>query len=395
MFDLRDALTRHGHEVIPFTVSDPKNLPSTWGQFFVSPIQTARVRFSLSGIKTAGRILYSFEARRKFARLLNATTPDLVHVHNIYHQISPSILAAAKERGLPVVMTAHDYKLIAPNYSLFHDGAVCERTKPYRFLRAISHRCVKGSFVASVLAALEMTLHRAFGLWRDGVDLVIAPSLFMQAILAEYGIDKKKIVHIPHCINASTWTPVEGGDYALYVGRLSAEKGIDVLIRAAALAKEIPVRIVGVGPEERRLRKLAAQLNADNVEFVGFLEGDALRAEYAGARFVVVPSIWYEVFGLIVLEAYAAGKPVIATQLGGLAELVKDGETGLHTTAGDANDLATHMRTLWTKPASAIEMGRAGRAWVLRDFGPEEHYRKTMDAYVLANALKKSKTAPL
>ena len=328
--------------------------------------------------------MYSFEGRRKFSALLDATKPDLVHIHNIYHQISPSILVEAKKRGLPVVMTAHDYKLIAPNYSLFHGGTICERTKPHHFWRAVVHRCVKDSFLASVLAALEMTLHRVLGLWRDGVDLIIAPSRFLQAMFIAYGVDKEKIVHIPHFIDAAAWTPVEGGDYALYVGRLSSEKGVDVLIRAAAAAKDIPVHIVGTGPEEARLKVLVETVGATNVVFKGFLEGEALRAEYAGARFVVVPSVWYEVFGMIVLEAYAAGKPVIASQIGGLSEVVKDGETGLYATAGDAESLVNQMQMLWSDPATAKEMGRTGRAWIEKDFTPEEHYRRLMDAYALA-----------
>ncbi len=180
------------------------------------------------------------------------------------------------------------------------------------------------------------------------------------------------------------WTPTEGGEHALFVGRLSPEKGVEVLIHAAAKAKHIPVHVVGTGPEEAQLKKLAETLGATNVVFKGFLEGDALRAEYAGARFVVVPSIWYEVFGLIVLEAYAAGKPVIASQIGGLPELVKDGETGLYATAGDAEDLAKQMQLLWSDPASAARMGRAGRAWVESEFAPKQHYRRLMDAYAVA-----------
>ncbi len=384
LFDTQALLERHGDEVIPFAMRGAKNVPSTWKWFFVSPVKTERVQFSSSGLKTAGRMMYSFEGRRKFSALLDATKPDLVHIHNIYHQISPSILVEAKKRGLPVVMTAHDYKLIAPNYSLFHGGTICERTKPHHFWRAVVHRCVKDSFLASVLAALEMTLHRVLGLWRDGVDLIIAPSRFLQAMFIAYGVDKEKIVHIPHFIDAAAWTPVEGGDYALYVGRLSSEKGVDVLIRAAAAAKDIPVHIVGTGPEEARLKVLVETVGATNVVFKGFLEGEALRAEYAGARFVVVPSVWYEVFGMIVLEAYAAGKPVIASQIGGLSEVVKDGETGLYATAGDAESLVNQMQMLWSDPATAKEMGRTGRAWIEKDFTPEEHYRRLMDAYALA-----------
>lgn len=381
LFELRALLERHGHEVIPFAMRDKRDVATPWKKYFVSPVGTERVRLSASGLRTAGRMLYSFEAKRKFGRLLDAAKPELVHVHNIYHQISPSILPEAKKRGLPVVLTAHDYKLIAPNYSLFHDGAICERTKPDRFWEAVKHRCIKGSRIASALSAFEMTLHRRLGLYRDNVDLVIAPSRFVEALLVEYGIPEAKIVHVPHFVDAAAWTPSYDGSYALYVGRLSEEKGVDVLIRAAAGKKKIPVRIVGTGPDERRLKALAKELGAKNVEFAGFRGGDDLKREYAGARFVVIPSVWYEVFGLIALEAYAAGKPVVATQIGGLAELVRDGETGLTASAGDAGDLAEKMAALWDTPPLCADMGRVGRAWAEDEFAPEAHYRRMMDAY--------------
>lgn len=379
--DLRDLLVRHGHEVVPFAMKDGRSLPSAWERHFVSAVATEKVGFGWQGLRTAGRMLYSFEAKRKFGALLDATGTELVHVHNIYHQISPSILPEAKKRGIPVVMTAHDYKLVAPNYSLYHDGAICERTKPAKFWEAYRHRCIKGSAAASALDALEMSLHRRLGLWKDNVDRIIAPSRFVQALLEEYGIDKKKIVHVPHFIDASAWTPTEGGEYALFVGRLSEEKGVESLIRAAAKRKDVPVRIVGTGPEESRLKTLAKELGAANVAFVGFKTGDDLRKEYARARFVVVPSVWYEVFGLIVLEAYAAGKPVLASQIGGLAELVKDGETGIQSSAGDVDDLASKLGALWDAPNDCIELGRLARAWVQQEFTPDLHYDRILAVY--------------
>jgi glycosyltransferase involved in cell wall biosynthesis len=381
MLDLAALMMHHGHEVVPFAMRDRRNLPSQWKRYFVSPVETERVSFSPAGLKTAGRILYSHEARRKFAALLDASTPDLVHIHNIYHQISPSILPEAKERKIPVVMTAHDYKLVAPNYSLFHDGAICERTKPDRYWECFKHRCVKGSYAASFLESLEMSLHRKWRIWRDNIDLVIAPSRFVAALLADYGFPEKKIIHVPHFVDGVAWTPWYIGSYALYVGRLSPEKGVDVLIRAAAKAKHVPVRIIGDGPDEARLRKLAATLGATNVDFHGYKRGEALEREYAGARFLVIPSVWYEVAGLITLEAYAAGKPVIASQIGGLAELVREGETGLFASAGDADGLASQMAALWEDQPRCEEMGRAARHWIETDFTPDKHYKAIMEVY--------------
>jgi len=381
MFDLQDLLVRHGHVVVPFAMKDGRNRASGWSDRFVSPVETGRVKFGLSGLKTAGRVLYSFEARRKFERLLDEVKPDVIHLHNIYHQISPSILPAAKERGIPVVMTAHDYHLIAPNYSLFHDGEICEHTRPASYWRAVANRCVKGSAVASALDALAMSLHRALGLYLRNVDKIIAPSAWMAATLEEYGVDGSKIVQVPHFIDTAQWSPEYRGDYALFVGRLSPEKGAETLIRAAAIARDVPVRIVGTGPEDVRLHKLATKLGADNVTFVGWRSGEELKAEYGRARFVVVPSVWYEVFGLTVFEAYAAGKPVIATQIGALGEIVRHDETGKLVSAGDAEGLARAMKALWRSPQRCTLMGRNGRNWIAREFSPEIHYARIMDVY--------------
>ncbi len=381
LFDLQRLLESKGHEVIPFAMRDWRDKPSRWWRYFVSPVTTEKVSISLAGLKTAGRSLFSFEAERKFSTLLDKVKPDLVHVHNIYRQISPSILPPAKKRGLPVVMTIHDYNLIAPNYTLFHDGQICEITKPKNYWAAVGHRCVKNSRTASALAAAELSLHRRLGLYEKNVDAYIAPSRFVRAILGEYGVGGDRIRVLPHFIDASAWEPRYEGDYALYVGRLSPEKGVDVLIRAAAAAKYVPLRIVGTGPEEDRLKRLVASLNAKNIEFRGFREGAELLAEYAGARFVVIPSVWYEVFGLTALEAYAAGKPVVASEIGGLAELIRPGETGVPVSAGDVGGLAEVLAGLFMDTAACERLGRAGRAWVEKDFTPDEHYRRLMAIY--------------
>ena len=379
-FDVQKLLIDRGHDAIPFAMHDTQNVPSVWDNYFVSHVET-RPRSFRAAIKTAARFFYSFEARRKFGRLLDATSPDLVHVHNIYHQISPSILSAAKRRGVPVVMTVNDYKFIAPNYSLYHDGAICERTKPDRYSRAVAHRCIRGSRGASTLDVAEMYFHKWTGLYRNNIDALIAPTAFVEQKLREYGVTLP-ITRIPYFIDAFGRAPSYGaGEYILFVGRLSPEKGVDVLIRAAAQIKDIPVHIVGTGPEEARLRALATKLNATNVVFRGFQSGDALEHIYAQCRAIVVPSVWYEVAGIIVLEAYAAGKPAIVSQIGGLAEMIKAGETGWYAPAGDPSGLAAQIAHTWQNPDECELFGRRGRQWVEQDFSPDSHYQKLLALY--------------
>ncbi len=382
VFELEDLLHRHGHETVPFAMADKRNRKTPWDRFFVSPVQTAKVAMDWQGLRTAGRFLYSFEARKKFANLLDASKPDLIHVNNIYHQISPSILPEARRRKIPVVLTAHDYALLAPNYGLFHDGAICNHTKPDRYWQAVKYRCVKGSRLASALAAAEMSLQKSLGLYEKNVDMIIAQTQFVRDKYIEYGWPAKRLTQpLSPFVDAKAWTPHYEGDYALFVGSLTLEKGIDVLIRAAARIKSMPLKIVGTGPEEMRLKALAKELKADNVEFRGFLSDDPLVQMYAKARFLVAPSISYETAGLSTLEAYAAGKPVIASKIGGLAEMVKHEKTGLQFAAGDAEALAEAMKKLWLDPTRASELGRNGRAWVEKDFTAEKHYDALMGVY--------------
>jgi len=381
MFDLRNLLIEHRHEVVPFAMKDGRNESTGWDRWFVSSVRSDASAMSWQGLRTVGRYMYSFEAKHKFGALLRESLPDLVHIQNIYHQISPSILPVARRRGIPVVMTAHDYKLIAPNYSLFHDGQVCRHTRPDHYWEAVKHRCVRGSMVASAVCAAEMSLHRLLGLWRDNIDVVIAPSAFVAATLKDYGIDHKKIVQIPHFINVSSWQPSYEGDYALYVGRLSSEKGVETLIRAAAMVGDLPIRVVGVGSDGERLRHLANELKLRNVTFVGYQVGEQLRREYTNARFVVIPSLCHETFGLTALEAYAAGKPVIASQMGGLSEIVESGKTGQLVQSGDVIGLAEAMAKLWADPKSSERMGRSARQVAERNYSPEQHYQNIMGVY--------------
>lgn len=383
VFDLAAMLQERGHQVVPFAMKGAKNLPTPWTKHFVSEVQTARVTFGWQGLRTAARMLYSFEARKKFAALVEEVHPDVLHVHNIYHQMSPSFLPIARENGIPAVLTAHDYSLISPNYNLFHHGRIDEPKAAGDFSGMVGRRAVKDSVLATALTVFETKLHDALRLYAANVDRIIAPSAFMKAMLVRFGVPEELVVLVPHPIEAHLWTPSDAatGTYALYVGRLSEEKGVDTLIRAAAKVPGIPVRIVGTGPEEAKLKALAKELGAANVRFDGFQEGAALKALYAGARFLVVPSLWYEVFGLIVLEAYAAGKPVIASQIGGLGELVQDGETGVLVSAGDVEDLAEQMSDLWAEPATCGVMGRAGRAWVEKEFTPGQHYDRIIEVY--------------
>jgi glycosyltransferase involved in cell wall biosynthesis len=378
---------RRGFAVAPFAMRHERNLQSEWSRYFVSEVETGRASSAWSALRTAARFLWSSEAARKFTRLAKAFKPDLVHAHNLYHQLSPSPLAAARRLGLPVVLTAHDYALLSPNYALFHDGAICERglESPWR---AVGHRCVRGSRAASALCAAEVALHRALGAYRRNVDYVIAPSRFVQAKFLEAGWPEDRVVHLPHYVDSARWQPVYGGEYALYLGRLSEEKGVATLIEAAGRRPDIPLLIVGDGPERARLEARAHELGA-YVSFLGRLEGERLKRAVSGSKFVVVPSVWFEPFGLVALEAFAAGKPVIASQIGGLGELIDDGRTGLFVSAGKAQELARAMGELWDTPGVAESMGMNARREATLRYSVDGHLKGLTEVYWRARSRRR------
>jgi glycosyltransferase involved in cell wall biosynthesis len=346
---LQKALRDEGHEVAVFAMDHPDNEDSPWQKYFVS-----RVSFNEGGwenkLKTAGRVIYSREAARKFGRLLDDFRPDIIHCHNIYHQLSPSILVEAKKRGIPLIMHLHDYKLICPNYRLFSRGRICQDCLDKKgYWSCVKNNCFD-SYPRSFLAYLEMTVHhKLFNLYEDNLDLLIAPSRFMRKLMLENGwpAEKVRILVNPTRNIVDSESKRESADeesHFLYFGRLSPEKGIETLI-AAAQAGSFDLRLAGSGKMEPNLKKkYGALVKNGRLNFLGQLSGQRLADEIARAAAIVIPSIWLENMPLALLESLAAGKIVIASRLGGLAEMIQDGENGFLFKAGDVDDLQTKMK---------------------------------------------------
>jgi len=381
LFELTDLLMHRGHDVIPFSMRDPRNEPTPYSKYFVSPIQTEKVSFNWQGLRTAGRFLYSFEAKKKFRNLVEATAPSLVHLHNLYHQISSSPLEALSRKHLPIVMTLHDYHLLAPNYSLYHDGQICERGIKRPILSA-AHRCVKNSVLASLVCGLELAFNRSRRVYERNVKRFLAPSEFVKKLYVSAGFPKKKIITLPLFLNLKKY-PLGAltQEAVTYVGRLSQEKGLITLLTAAKQLPKIPFKIIGTGPEENRLRSLCEQWDLTNVSFVGFLDGDRLLEEIRKASLVVAPSEWYETFGLSILEAMALGKTVIASRIGAYPELVREGETGLLFTPGDSNELAQQIKEVLNQPSHLDRMGYRAREIVAEKYNQDLHYARLIEIY--------------
>ncbi len=327
VLELSRWLASEGHTVIPFAMRHPENLSTPYARYFPSFVNTERVRPGFSALKTLGRMTYSIEARRRMATLIAETSPDLCHIHNIYTQLSPSILHALHDKRVPVVMTVHDHHLVSPAYNPWAPGCGPDYSR-VGIVRGTLVRFHKRSYAASFAQASAYAFHRALRIYERLVSLFLVPSEYMREQLIAGGFPKEKIRVNPYGVDPDTVAPRYDHDgYVLYVGRLSAEKGVETVVQLARTLPDLCFKIVGTGPEEAYLHALGH--GCGNLEFIGFKMGDELKDLYRGAIAVLLPSRTQEVFPLITLEAMAAGKPVIASHVGGVGEAVHDRQTGL------------------------------------------------------------------
>jgi glycosyltransferase involved in cell wall biosynthesis len=285
-------------------------------------VTNADIGGAVSPLRAAGRAVWSPAAGRAVARAVSRFRPDVVHVHNFFPLLSPSVHHACRRSGAAVVQTLQNYRLLCPNALFFRDGHPCEeclgRAVPWP---GVVHGCYRGSRLATAPVAAMVAVHRALRTWRRAVDVFVAPTEFVRRKFAEGGLDPRRIAVQPNLVDASP-EPGDGqGGYALAVGRLSEEKGFDTLVAAwARLGREPPLKIVGDGPLRPALRAAAAEV-AD-VEWAGWAPAAEVRRLMRSAMLVVVPSRWYETFGNVIVEAFAAGAPVVAARHGAMAELV-------------------------------------------------------------------------
>jgi glycosyltransferase involved in cell wall biosynthesis len=336
----------------------------------------------LAAFGLARDVLWNREAARRLDTLIEAFRPEVAHLHNVHHQLSPSILETLHRRGTPVVQTLHDYKWVCPAYLFLSHGQVCERCGPgNRFHPVLLRRCHHESLVKSAVVYFESS-----GSWRrrdyERIALFLAPSHFMGERMTAHGLPEDRVAHGPYFIRTERYVPApEAGSGFLYVGRLSKEKGIETLVTAVSGGgSALRLSIAGSGPLESRLRERVARERLP-VEFLGHLEPAALHEAIRKSRAVVVPSEWYENQPYAVLEALALGVPVIGSSIGGIPELIRHGETGLLVPPGDPAALRSALEMLAKDPAAAHRMGRAGRAFIEQEFAAAPAVRRMLELY--------------
>jgi glycosyltransferase involved in cell wall biosynthesis len=388
MYGLAGLLEREGVEVSYFGMHHPRNVGSATSRHYVSEMDFERPPPGIGRLRVAGRAVYSIEARRRMAALI-AEQPaiDIAHLHNVYHQLSPSILAPLHRAGIPVVMTVHDYKLVCPVYTLTSHGEMCERCVGGHFHNAVRLRCNRGSLAGSALVAGETWLHRRLRLWERGIDVFVTPSSYLRDKLIQGGYPADRVLAVPNFVDPDRFraSPQPGG-YFLFLGRLSHEKGVETLIEAVS-GTGIELRIAGEGPERERLESLAAGSGA-TVQFLGHRSGEDLERLVAGCRAVVVPSRWPENCPLVVLEAMAVAKPLVASRVGGIPELVRDGQEALLVPHGDAAALREAMLRLEASDQLTERLGGSGRRRVEELYAPARHLESVAAAYRLATRLR-------
>lgn len=373
-------LKARGHEVAIFSMEHPKNLPNPYDKYFVSRVSFSEGGFS-NKIQAAIRIFWSLEAKRKFEHLIRDFKPDLIHLHNVYHHLSPSILKVSQKYKIPVIMHLHDYKLICPNYQLFTQNKYCERCRGGHYYNCFKYRCLKNSSLKSALAGLAMFYHHSYlKIYEKNINLLIAPSKFIKDVFVRFAWLESSIKQLYNFsedkyLNAPLSSEK---DYLLYLGRLGPEKGIDVLIRALVKTKHT-LKIAGLGPEEKNLKNLSQELGLENrIEFVGFKDGSEKEELIAQAKAIIIPSIWPENMPFSLLEAMAKAKVVLVSKVGGLGELIDDGVNGFIFTPGSSQAITDCLNRLENSDRLAI--GQRARDRV-RGLEIKNHFKELEEVY--------------
>lgn len=379
LFELMDLLRSHGHEVALFSMADPRGEPTSHDRYFVPFVDFKAKSAPWKKARLAGRAIYSQTARQRLRALIHEFRPDIAHIRNIYHHLSPSILWELKAHRVPVVYHLNDFKLLCPSYNLVSRGEPCEACKGGAFWHALRRTCYPGLGARFTLMT-EAYVHRWAGTYQKCVDLFLAPSQFVRDKFVEHGWSNDKFEVLPHFQETHEISAASKGSL-LYFGRLSAEKGVEDLLRAMQKLPDIKLKIAGDGPLREGLHDFTGSLGLSNVEFVGQVRREQRDNLISQSLFTVLPSHAYETLGKTILESYAEGRPVIGSDSGSRRELIHEGETGLLYRTGDIEQLAQVIRFLAARPELAQKMGRAGWELVRQNHTPEGHYQRLLAVY--------------
>ncbi len=397
MFNIIKKLEQEGHEVIPFSIKSNKNEHTEYEKYFAEPIGGKDATYYEDYKKTPktimqmlSRSIYSFKNKRLIKKIIKDTNPDVVYVLHFINKLSPSIIKGIKEMKKPVVLRLSDYFLLCPKFDFLKNGQVCEECLQNGYKSCIKNKCVKGSFFASVIRVVSMKIHKLIKIYNK-VDVMITPSNYLKEKLESNGFEENKICHIPTFCNAKNTNMENIGEYGLYFGRITQEKGVEYIIRAyEKLDANHKLKIMGDDSTEeaKRLKEYVKEKNINNVEFLGFKKGEELEKIVENSRFVLVPSIWYENLPNTILEAFSYGKPVIATKIGSLTETIEDGKNGYLFEMGNIEQIVENILKLDDNNL-VTKIGQNNIEEIKNTYSVEKHYNKLMEIFEKVKGEKK------
>ncbi len=387
-FAVSDLLEKNEHEVMHFSMQSGNNKPNRYSKYFTDYIDLHK--FNLKNII---KFFYNYNAVRRLKKLIKEEKPDIAHLHNIAHQLTPAIIKVLKKNNIKVVQTLHDYKLICPNAKLYNKNGNCQKCLGGKYYNCFLNSCMHDSYVKSFLGMTEAYLNNKFFKYYQNVDLFIAPSRFMKEMSVRLGVPEEKIKVLYNFLSDEWLNKAKtvnlhnndsGDEYFLYFGRLSREKGINTVLRALKKIndKSIKFFIAGTGPGEKEIRDTISKLNLfDRVNLLGFKSGAELDGLIAEARFVVMPSLWPENMPYSMLESLAMSKIIIASKVGGITELIDDKENGYLYQTGDVDELVSCINDFCDKGENDLNNMSQNARKKITLFNHNDHYRDLHDIY--------------
>jgi len=362
-----EMLRRAGHRVVSFIRNN-----AAIAEY--NPLQKASLLVSAT---------WNQSACVQIRELITKERPDIAHCHNLVPLVSPAVYDACKSAGVPVVQTLHNYRLLCPAGTLYRRGSICEKCRRSLTCGVVGG-CYRNSRLQTATLAMMLGVHRRLGTWSGSVDAYVALSQFSRDYFVAAGLPPEKVYVKPNFLTADP-APRSGlGDYALFVGRLSPEKGVLEMLHAWKHLSHIPLVVVGDGPLRDSVSRLVRESGRTHVEMLGQLGADDTRAQMKNARFLVFPSRWYEPFGMTLLEAAACGVPSVAARIGGVPELVAEGQTGLLFDPQNFKELAVKADWAWTHSAEMADMGSAARHLYRQKYTEDRNYELLMNIYQAA-----------
>ena len=389
-FRIAELLESHGHQVAYFACRHPKNIPSAYEDLF-PPYHDLRELNSKSfpkRLRAFTDMLYNPTAARNLSRLLQQFKPDLAHLNNIYHHLSPSILPVLARHNIPTVLHLRDGKLICPAIYMFRNNQFCDLCRSHSVWPIIRYRCRSGSLLYSTALAVESLVQNMLGFYRRCVDFYISPSSFLRYQMIQRGWDASRISLLPNFVNPSSPAEMSIADlpdrYLFCPSRLESDKGMFVLLEAARLLPEVPLLIAGHGPAHSAMESFVKQHELANVRLLPWQDKRQLAELFRRATAAIVPSLLPENSPNVILEAAAQSCPGIANDVGGIAELIDHGLNGWLVQPGQPEPLAQAMSQAFADPQRSANLGSAAAQRVAQRHSPQAFYDSLMNIYAKA-----------